>query len=159
MYWAILYGVIAAVALLIFKMLADYLTYLWFPVFLLGMVWGGYRKYTQDKKAWMAGTGIVGTSKSAIEEFKDAARDIANASREMMAKRAQEDSQSAIGIQEEAIAAQQETIAPEAEAAETPVAPEAPAIAAQEEPEEIVTQETVAEDEQRPPQSPTQPLV
>lgn len=156
MYWAILYGVIAAVALLVFKLLAEYLTYLWFPVFLAGMIWGGYRKYTQDKKTWMAGKGLVGTSKSPVEEFKDAARDIAQASREMVAKNAKEDAQAAI-IQQEAQGEPTLQEALEEQAAESAPAPESiPQTETPAELEEIVTQEP---EEPRPPQSPTQPLV
>lgn len=147
MYWAILYGVMAAIALLLFKLIADYLTFLWFPVFLGGMIWGGYRKYKQDKKAWMTGKGIVGTSKSAVEEFKDAARDIAQASQEMVSRHAQEDAEAVIAQQVPEATPAEESI-PEIE---TSAEPEYPA-----EHEEIVTQES---EEPRNPQSPTQPLV
>lgn len=90
-YWAILYGVIAAIGLFVLNLLASFITVLWFPVFLAGLVWGGFRKYKQDKAAWMASNGVTATPKSPVEEFKDAARDISDATQEMMARQAEED--------------------------------------------------------------------
>ena len=137
MYWGILYGVIAALALLTIRLLADFISVLWFPVFLAGLIWGGYRKYVQDKAAWMQSTGTPsttqsGTSKSPVEEFKAAARDIAQAGREMIARQAVED----------AVTDQAEQI----EQTETPIA-------------ETIQKEAPQQEEQTPPQSPLQPLV
>ncbi len=85
-YWAILYGVITTLALFALTMLASFIGILWFPIFLAGLIWGGYRRYEKDKKDWMHGQGIVGTSKAPLEEFKDATRDIAQATQDMIAK-------------------------------------------------------------------------
>ena len=159
MYWAILYGVMAAIALLLFKLLADYLTFLWFPVFLGGMVWGGYRKYKQDKKSWMTGKGIVGTSKSAVEEFKDAARDIAQASQEMVSRHAQEDAEAVIAQQETPAVQPEMPIETQTETEVAPIPEVVPEAEIPAESEEIVTQEPEEPEDPRNPQSPTQPLV
>jgi uncharacterized membrane protein len=135
MYWAIVYGIIAAFALFVLHVLSGFIAIVWFPVFLAGVVWGGYRKYKQDKAAWMQSTGTTSSSKpkSPVEEFKDAARDIAQASREMIVRQAQED-----------VAAEQASVS----AGEIPTA---------EGPEEI--DEAPTEEVPRPPASPLQPLV
>lgn len=96
MYWAILYGVLCALALLVIKLLSDFITLLWFPVFLVGFLWGGYRKYKKDKDAWVRQSGSISLNaspenpKSALAEFKDAARDIAQASQEIVTRRAED---------------------------------------------------------------------
>jgi FtsZ-interacting cell division protein ZipA len=108
MYWALLYGALSALGLFVVYLLASFITILWFPVFLAGLIWGGFRKYKQDKAAWMKDAGITSTPKSAVEEFKDAARDIADASREMAARHAQEDAQAAQQALEQESAAQAE---------------------------------------------------
>lgn len=98
MYWAILYGVLCALALFVIKLLSDFITLLWFPVFLAGLLWGGFRKYKKDKEAWVRQGNSnpqdvsQGNPKSVVVEFKDAARDIAQASQEIVTRRA-EDSQ------------------------------------------------------------------
>ena len=143
MYWAILYGIIAAFALLIVNLLAGFIAVIWFPVFLAGVVWGGYRKYKQDKAAWMQSAPFdpaQGKPKSPVEEFKDAAKDIAQASREMIARQAQENAAVAQTAQAEVT---QEKVLEEIE--EASAAAEAPADTAEEPP--------------RPPTSPLQPLV
>ncbi|MDA1168796.1 MAG: hypothetical protein O3A36_00470 [bacterium] len=130
MYWALVYGIIAATALLAVHLLAGFISLLWFPVFLAGLVWGGYRKYQRDKAAWAQSNGspatpTSGKQKTPVEEFKDAARDIAQASREMMARQATEDAAT--------------------EQVEQEIITEVP--------------ETAPEEDQVPPQSPLQPLV
>jgi hypothetical protein len=95
MYWAILYGVVTTLVLFALNLLASYMSLLWFPIFLVGLIWGGYRRYEKDKKNWMEGQGLVGTSKAPLEEFKDAVRDIAQATQEMIAKHKAEDTQKA----------------------------------------------------------------
>lgn len=139
MYWAILYGIIAAFALLIVNLLAGFIAVIWFPVFLAGVVWGGYRKYKQDKAAWMQSTGTTpespsSTPRSPVQEFKDAAKDIAQAGREMIARQAAEDIAATQASQEEVNVASGEI--PVAESEVTP-----------------------PEDEPRTPTSPLQPLV
>ncbi|HLC49788.1 MAG TPA: hypothetical protein VJI96_05390 [Candidatus Andersenbacteria bacterium] len=141
MYWALVYGIIAASVLLLIKILADFINIIWFFVFLAGLIWGGFRKYKQDKAAWMQGSGIKSTSKSAKEEFKEAARDIAQAGKEMIAKQVQENAQAA-----------QESSA----AGEIPVQENTAPLQ-----EDILSEEPEAESEEEPktPQSPLQPLV
>lgn len=90
-YWALLYGALSALALFVLKLLSDFITILWFPVFLAGLIWGGFRKYKQDKATWMQSQGVAVPQKSAMEEFKDAARDITQATQEMVTKQAIED--------------------------------------------------------------------
>lgn len=81
MYWGLLYGLVAGFALLVINFLSDYISLIWLPVFLIGVVWGGYRNYLKQKRA--AGQGVVG---SPLEEFKAAAQDIAQAARQMVAE-------------------------------------------------------------------------
>ncbi len=138
-YWAILYGAIAALALVALTMLASFITVLWFPVFLAGLIWGGFRKYKQDKAAWMQGKGLVGTSKSPVEEFKDAARDIAQASRDMVQRHAQEDAT----VAAEQAQAQEDALTPTAEDQVAPAIPQ--------EQEGILTEESEAPQNQQPP--------
>lgn len=152
MYWAILYGLIAAFVLFAITMLANFITVLWFPVFLAGVIWGGFRKYKQDKAAWAQSQGAPSVPKTPVQEFKDAARDIAQASREMIARQAQEDAQV---VQEEVVAQEAAAEAQEVPVAEPAVA-EVPQEAAPAAEETIVTQEP---EEPRTPQSPLQPLV
>ena len=79
MYWGLLYGLVAGFALLALYFLSQFITILWFPVFLAGLVLGGYRNYQRQKR----GAGAE-TATSPMEEFKSAAQDIAAATREMM---------------------------------------------------------------------------
>ncbi len=151
MYWALLYGIIAASALLALHLLSGLITFIWFPVFLAGLVWGGFRKYKQDKAAWEQSQGNPAQPKTPVQEFKDAARDIAKAGSEMIARQAQEDKEVAQAVEE----AQSESIQEEGVAQEATVVVEEPEEVAVEE-ETIVTQEP---EESKPPQSPLQPLV
>ncbi|OGY31693.1 MAG: hypothetical protein A3C02_00330 [Candidatus Andersenbacteria bacterium RIFCSPHIGHO2_02_FULL_45_11] len=143
MYWALLYGALSALALFVLKLLSDFITILWFPVFLAGLIWGGFRKYKQDKAAWMAGKGIVGTQKSAVDEFKDAARDITQATQEMVSRHAQEDAAAVVAAQEAQV--QQDTLAIQDEAAlpeSAPIPPQPPQEQqSSPESEQIITQE------------------
>ncbi|HLD26127.1 MAG TPA: hypothetical protein VJC05_03745 [Candidatus Andersenbacteria bacterium] len=79
MYWALLYGVIAGILLFMLFILSRFITVVWFPVFLAGLIWGGYRNYKQQKTA--AGETMV---KPVMQEFKEAASDIVAATREAM---------------------------------------------------------------------------
>lgn len=149
MYWAILYGAVAALALVLLTMIAKYVTILWFPVFLAGLVWGGFRKYKQDKATWMKGKGLVGTSKSPLEEFKDAARDITQASQDMMRRQAQEDAAAQQAAQAEV---EQEQVVTEEAPQEQPAAPVVPQAAPQpQEQEQILTSEEEPPTQQQPP--------
>lgn len=85
-YWGLMYGLTAGFLLFIMFMLSRYLTMVWFPVFLAGVVWGGYRNYKKQKRE----SGQGGEPKAAIEEFKEAARDILGATREMVSERLEE---------------------------------------------------------------------
>lgn len=135
MYWALLYGALSALVLFVLKLLSDFITVLWFPVFLAGLIWGGYRKYKQDRAAWMQGHGIVPVKKTAVEEFKDAAKDITQATQDMVTRHAQEDAAAAVAAQQAESQQQQLAIQDEAALPESPV----------QEGEQIVTQETEEE--------------
>jgi hypothetical protein len=86
MYWALAYGVIAGAILFIVFLLSQYITVIWFPVFLAGLIWGGWRNYKKQKGQWQASHGVAPQPGSPIQEFKEAASDILDASREMMAE-------------------------------------------------------------------------
>jgi len=81
MYWGIMYGVIAGFILVVINLLSQYIAVIWFPVFLAGVIWGGYRNYIKQKKE--AGSSI---HKSVVEEFKSAAQDVVEATGEMLAE-------------------------------------------------------------------------
>ncbi|MEX1112242.1 MAG: hypothetical protein WEC84_02160 [Candidatus Andersenbacteria bacterium] len=112
MYWALLFGLAAGLILFLVLILARFITLVWVPVFLLGAAWGAYRNYRKQKDEWMNAQGVAPIKKSAMEEFKDAARDIVSASREMIAEQRAEDQQAA---------AEQQAVEEEATYAETPV--------------------------------------
>lgn len=116
MYWALAYGVIAGVILFVVYMLSQYITVIWFPVFLAGLIWGGYRNYIKQKQGYLSGQGMAYTPQSPMAEFREAARDVMTASREMMAEQQAEDLAAAQAEQEayEAeLAAQQGQLPPE----------------------------------------------
>lgn len=91
MYWALAFGAISGVALFLMYLLSQFITIVWFPVFLAGLVWGGYRNYKQQKEAWVKGTGTSAMPQSPMQEFRQAVGDVVNASRQMMAEQRAED--------------------------------------------------------------------
>lgn len=84
MYWALVYGVVAGTVLFLVWLLSQFITLVWMPIFLLGLVWGGYRNYLRQKTQWATQAGVQPTRGTAWEEFREAASDIAQASREVM---------------------------------------------------------------------------
>ncbi|MDZ4225322.1 MAG: hypothetical protein U1C49_00585, partial [Candidatus Andersenbacteria bacterium] len=92
MYWALAYGVVAGLLLFLLSVLSQFLTLVWFPVFLAGLIWGGYRNYQKQRSEWRQNTGTPATAQSPVNEFKSAVQDIAAASRELMSQEAQETS-------------------------------------------------------------------
>ena len=87
MYWVLMYGLIAGFVLFLLFIMSRYITLLWFPVFLIGVIWGGYRNYKKQRSE--AGQESQ-PPKTPLEEFKEAARDIVGATREMVAEQARE---------------------------------------------------------------------
>lgn len=90
MYWALAFGATAGILLFILSILARYITFVWFPVFLVGLVWGGYRNYHKQKREWQAHSGVPMVPSTPLNEFKDAVRDITSASRDLMAEQAED---------------------------------------------------------------------
>lgn len=90
MYWAIAYGVAAGLALFLLRILSTFISLVWVPVFLAGLVWGGYRNYEKQKKQWHAAQGTPAPVQSPVQEFKSAVKDIADVSQEMIAQERQE---------------------------------------------------------------------
>lgn len=88
MYWALAFGAAAAVLLFVLFLLSQVIAIAWFPVFLTGLIWGGYRNYKKQKEAWAASTGTAPSMGSPMDEFKQAASDIANASRDLIQQEA-----------------------------------------------------------------------
>ncbi len=111
MYWALAFGVVAGLLLFGMLLLSRYITLVWFPVFLAGLVWGGYRNYKKQKDEWYANSGVAPVKKSAVEEIRDAVSDITTASRTMMAENAAEDEALEIEAQEVAIAEEEVLLA------------------------------------------------
>lgn len=92
-YWALAYGVIAGFLLFLVFILSRYITLVWFPLFLVGLVWGGYRNYQKQKKIWSTQSGTPLTPKSPVQEFKEAVSDVTQAAREMVAQQRAEDAE------------------------------------------------------------------
>lgn len=84
MYWALAFGAAAGVLLFVLFLLSQVITIAWFPVFLAGLIWGGYRNYKKQKQEWAAATGAAPTTGSPLDEFREAASDVARASRDLM---------------------------------------------------------------------------
>lgn len=91
MYWALAYGVVAGLLLFLLWLLSSYITIVWFPVFLAGLIWGGFRNYRKQKTAWAAQGGAAMPEGSAVDEFRRAVSDIASASRELLNQEAPPD--------------------------------------------------------------------
>lgn len=117
MYWALAFGAAAGVALFIMFLLSRFITIVWFPVFLVGLVWGGYKNYQKQKQAWMAGAGVSVAPQSPMQEFKQAIGDIASASRDMMAEQRLESQAQAEqqALEEQELLAQQQELPQEDE--------------------------------------------
>lgn len=90
-YWALAYGVIAGFLLFLIFLLSRYITIVWFPVFLVGLVWGAYRNYKKQKQVWSKTSGVPITPKSPMQEFREAVSDVVDASRDMVAEQRAED--------------------------------------------------------------------
>lgn len=111
-YWALAYGVAAGLLLFLVNMLAQYIAVVWFPVFLTGLIWGGWRNYRRQK----SGAGVPGGG-SPMAEFKEAVGDIASASQDLFEA---EDGEDVVG-DESVELGEIETIEPETDlGAETP---------------------------------------
>ncbi|MBI1833920.1 MAG: hypothetical protein HYR90_03775 [Candidatus Andersenbacteria bacterium] len=91
MYWALAYGALAGVLLFVVFLLSQYITVIWFPVFLVGLIFGGFRNYRTQKRAFEQGQGLPLQSKPVMQEFREAISDITTASQEMMAEQSAED--------------------------------------------------------------------
>ncbi len=83
MYWALAYGVTAGILLFLLMLLSRYITIIWFPVFIVGLIWGGFRNYRRQKEDYGRQSGISPAAQSPLDEFKNAAYDIAAASRDL----------------------------------------------------------------------------
>ncbi len=84
MYWGLMFGLVAGFVLLIMFLLSQYITTIWFPVFLAGVIWGGYRNYRKQKQAWQQEVEQPSEPQSAAQEIKEAAKDIAAAAKDML---------------------------------------------------------------------------
>lgn len=85
-YWGLAYGLIAGFVLFVLFLLSKYITVIWFPVFLGGLLWGGYRNYRKQKDAWGKESNTPSAPQSAVDEVKEAASDIFSAAKEMVAE-------------------------------------------------------------------------
>lgn len=84
MYWALAFGSAAAVLLFVLFLLSRVIAFAWVPVFLTGLIWGGYRNYKKQKQDWANTAGVVPVVLSPLDEFRQAASDVAQASRDLM---------------------------------------------------------------------------
>jgi hypothetical protein len=89
-YWGLMYGLIAGFLLFVMMLLSRYITTIWFPVFLAGVIWGGYRNYKKQKGEWTKQTGQPGDKQPLVEEVKAAATDIYSATKDMLTEQAEE---------------------------------------------------------------------
>jgi len=126
MYWALAYGVIAGVILFVVYLLSNYITLIWFPVFLAGVIYGGFRNYKKQRNEWTRSQGVAPQTKPVMQEFREAVADIAVASQEMMAESRQQEA----AEQEEATSAPEQPIEPQEPQPpiETPPTPPAPPV-------------------------------
>jgi len=142
MYWGLMYGLIAGFLLFIIYILSRYLTLVWFPVFLAGVIWGGYRNYRKQKKE----AGGSQEKKTPMEEFKEAAKDIVGATREMVAEQVQESVEQEAAEQEIAESEASSVASEELPVEETPAteAPSAePAQPESQSPPEVATDQPI----------------
>lgn len=95
MYWALAYGVAAGVLLFVVYLLSQFITLIWFPVFLVGLAFGAFRNYQNQRRAFEQNQGIPTQAKPVMQEFREAVVDIANASQEMVAQQQAEDAAAA----------------------------------------------------------------
>jgi hypothetical protein len=91
LYWALAYGALAGFVLFLLNLLAAYVTVVWFPVFLIGVVFGGWRNYKRQKSRSYAQGGTVPLPQTLAAEFREAASDIAAASRDLLQQNAKEE--------------------------------------------------------------------
>lgn len=85
-YWGLAYGLIAGFVLFVLFLLSKYITVIWFPVFLGGLIWGGYRNYKKQKDGWSKQSNEPKNPKSVVEEVKEATSDIFSAAKELVAE-------------------------------------------------------------------------
>lgn len=90
MYWALAYGVLAGVLLFIVYLLSNFITIIWFPVFLAGVIFGGFRNYRKQREDWGRSQGQAPQAKPMMQELREAVVDIAAASQEMIAEQPEE---------------------------------------------------------------------
>lgn len=91
MFWSLAYGAAAGILLFILFLLSRYITIVWFPVFLAGVIWGAWRNYQQQKKQAYAQAGEAPPPQSFASEFRQAASDIAVASQDLLNQEAAEE--------------------------------------------------------------------
>lgn len=84
MYWGLMFGLMAGFVLFIMFLLSQYITTIWFPVFLAGVIWGGYRNYRKQKQAWQEGGGQPSEPQGVAQEIREAAKDIAAAAKDIL---------------------------------------------------------------------------
>lgn len=92
-FWALAFGLAAGFLLFIVNILSQYITLVWFPVFLAGLIWGGWRNYQVQKKAWEEGASVTPEVQSMQSQIRQAVTDIADASRELFNQEEQEEIQ------------------------------------------------------------------
>lgn len=84
MFWALTWGAAAGLVLFLLNILSRFITVVWAPVFIGGLLWGGWRNYQRQKAQWHAGSGVPPTPQSPWEEVRDAVRDITDATRSVV---------------------------------------------------------------------------
>jgi hypothetical protein len=151
MYWGLMYGLIAGLLVFGLYLLSSYLTLVWLPVFLAGVVWGGYRNYKKQKRE----AGHAGQPKPAVEEFKEAAKDIMGVTKEMISEQ-MEEAAARDAVKEEAVLTEDEGVEPavgtiledeaELELEEVPTEEQAPAV-----PPETIPQQQPERPQPAPP--------
>ena len=107
MYWALAFGAASGVAMFLLLILSQYINIIWVPVFLVGLVWGGYRNYQKQKAAWQQVQGLPARSGTPAQEFRQAVGDVMNASREMMAENRAEEQVRQAQLEQELLEQQQ----------------------------------------------------
>lgn len=96
-YWALAYGAAAGILMSLVAIMAKYLTLAWLPVFLAGLIWGGWRSWRQQRQQWYAQENVTPPAQSVAEEIRQAALDMAQASQELLNQDAEEESEPPAG--------------------------------------------------------------
>lgn len=100
-FWALAFGLAAGFLLFVVNLLSQYITVVWFPVFLAGLIWGGWRNYQVQRKEWEKGASVSPEVQSMQTQIRQAVTNIADASKELFNQEEQGEEQPSQDVMEE----------------------------------------------------------